>query len=375
MNVSSIRYKKSSRLRLCSGVISFLFLLTHSAFAKNGSCQTLSGFIDMNLAPSLLSTNGGEGSEDGKGIGGTGLQPVGSGDGVGGTGSPFDSAYISGVVYDYGSLCINGLRVQYDEKTPVYLNGTRIKSTALSLGSTVKVLSKVDSGSGALHADRIDLERIITGPVTAIDESKQTITVMNDMVLLGAPGLSFSVGDIISVSGYRGTDGKILASAVEKLSPSAEQSLVGPLRKSNEGQWLIGSTPVAPGKLNVSDDGTTVLVEGKWDGENFSVTRQTRLSPLPVTRSPEKVYISYEGVLESFSEDRKIVLGGLTATVRDLLCGGEPLEKGERIIAMGTIRPDGSVFFDGLIDSPLQAARLYESGTAVAPKTDKAYND
>ena len=377
MKNRSYSQKKSSSLCLCAGIFSLVVLMTTMAFAQNESCKAPSGFIDMNLAPSVFSARGGEGDEDEKGIGGTGLQPVGTGDGVGGTGSPYHSAYISGVVYAYGSICVNGLRVKYDAQTPVYLNGKKVDHSALTLGSTVKILSSVDGVSGTLSADRIDIERIVTGPVTAIDLESHTLSVMNETVLIDATDIPFSVGEIVSVSGLRRTDGQILSTSLTPALPGADESLVGSLKQETDGQWIVGRTLAELPNDEKAVSGQTVFVQGKWEGGRFIVSRLTALSPLPAINEKVRTYISYEGILETFHEDRSIVLSGLQATVKDLLCGGEPLEKGERIIAMGSLRPDGTVFFDGLVDvEPEETKILDNKSRAVSkPESKAAYND
>jgi len=83
-------------------------------------------------------------SEPSGGIGGTGLG--GDQGGVGGTG-------IYGTITAFGSICVNGLRVQYDDAVPVELGGAPASADALAVGQVVFL--EATPRDGDLFARRI----------------------------------------------------------------------------------------------------------------------------------------------------------------------------------------------------------------------------
>ncbi|MBW2294753.1 MAG: hypothetical protein JRG94_20940 [Deltaproteobacteria bacterium] len=76
-----------------------------------------------------LGGTGLRGSEE-SGIGGTGYSG-GDGDeeesGIGGTG-------VFGTITAFGSICVNGLRIHYDDETPITLDGKASTTGALAIG-------------------------------------------------------------------------------------------------------------------------------------------------------------------------------------------------------------------------------------------------
>ena len=165
------------------------------------------------------------------GLGGTGraLQPeprqapkAANGDGLGGTG-------IVGTITGFGSICVNGVRVQYDAATPVESQGRLVGAETLAIGQVVAVDA---SGNGPeVKARSISVLYDVIGVITSVDMDKRRVSVMGQVVDLGqlrgggaAGGLA--PGQFIKVSGLRRTDGAVAASFIAR-TPSDAASVMG----------------------------------------------------------------------------------------------------------------------------------------------------
>src|SRR5262245_15808618 len=116
---------------------------------------------------------------NGDGIGGTGspreAPANGTGDGIGGTGSPREAPAVNGAsdgiggtgivgaITGFGSICVNGLRVQYDVHTAISVNGEGAPASALHLGQVVAVDATVRGND--VHAKRIEVVHEVVGPI------------------------------------------------------------------------------------------------------------------------------------------------------------------------------------------------------------------
>ena len=156
---------------------------------------------------------GGTGDDDG--IGGTGLSDD---DGIGGTG-------IWGTITNFGSLCVNGLRVQYDEETSILRNGQSADASTLERGQVVWI--EATAQGTQLRANRIAAVSAIIGPLTAIDTNtrilqlgEQTVAVPKGVIWAGVSPLDdakfarLQPGDTLDVSGLRDDEGTIVATRI-----------------------------------------------------------------------------------------------------------------------------------------------------------------
>ena len=169
------------------------------------------------------------------GIGGTGITGDG---GIGGTGTRAESDVgMFGVITGFGSICVNGVEVHYDARTPVTANGEPASTQALAVGQVVAVRA-VGSGTQA-RARTIDIVDAAVGPVGAAESSGtllrvqgQSVRIEPTTVLAGglSPGrlAAIKVGEGLRVSGLRTADGSIMATRVEPAAPDAKPvALVG----------------------------------------------------------------------------------------------------------------------------------------------------
>ena len=249
------------------------------------------------------------------GIGGTGVD----GGGIGGTGQRAEAEVgVLGVVTGFASICVNGIEVHYDAKTPVSLNGDPSSASALGIGHVVSVRA-LGAGTQA-RAQSIDIVDAVVGRINAV-ESTGTLLQINgqrvriDSATVLAPGLTRSqlaaaqVGDPLRVSGLRDADGSIVATRVEAAAPTA-RALVAEAAAPGLSRFLVegyvsdiqpqalrvgamgfGVTPelraqLAPGQLvrlwGRSEGGTRIVERADFLSGPFDVRPQRTLRPEPL---------------------------------------------------------------------------------------------
>lgn len=118
------------------------------------------------------------GDEPTGGVGGTGhTEPSG---GIGGTGRGGDQGGVGGTgiygtITAFGSICVNGLRVQYDDAVPVQLGGAPASADALAVGQVVFL--EATPREGDLLARRIAVYVAAQGRVEAVDAAARRLRV------------------------------------------------------------------------------------------------------------------------------------------------------------------------------------------------------
>src|SRR5262245_41564426 len=96
--------------------------------------------------------------------------------GGGHAGGEFGAIGVVDVLTEFASVCVNGLEIQYDENTPVTINGRPATTKQLAPGQVVAVETR--AGAGQLAAEKIAVMRVLEGPATGVDASTQTVFVM-----------------------------------------------------------------------------------------------------------------------------------------------------------------------------------------------------
>lgn len=162
-----------------------------------------------------------------RGIGGTGIAITDRG--IGGTG-------IVGTVTAFGSVWVNGLRVDLPPTTPVRIEGRPAAPADIRIGHTVAMTADAGGPTG-LTARTLDVRFAVAGPVERVDAGTSAEDAPAGGVVMGqridaadAEGRkAFSPGRWVAVSGLRRPDGVIDASRVEAWDPAAGWVLRGRL--------------------------------------------------------------------------------------------------------------------------------------------------
>jgi len=244
------------------------------------------------------------------GIGGTGdlaVVPILS-DGIGGTG-------IVGIITEFGSIWVNGIRVQYNENTPVQDNGATLSTAQLALGQVVAV--EAVEANGSTQAQRISVLHEVIGPVGKIDLAQNKMTVLGQTVRVTAETHhmtleNIKVGDAVQVSGLRDTRGVIVASHI---APAAQGAIEvrGRVAQITVDGFQIFDLPVSATPPTELTAGREVRVTGTWDGQRLLST-QIKIEPaIPFNGKLER--LSLQGYVSTSNNDNRLLLGGIEIDV------------------------------------------------------------
>jgi hypothetical protein len=307
----------------------------------------------------LGGTGAGE-DDDESGVGGTGLRtadrPGDDGSGTGGTGlvdddeSGLGGTGLIGTITAYGSVCVNGFTVEYDDETRVEENGAEARSSELAIGSVVVV--DAERQDGALRARQIGVRNAAMGPATRIDPEARTLEVVGQTVEVPAGALlvdrvsgvevaaldDWAPGEYLAVSGLRQSDGHIVASRVERRAPRDEVSATGRLEDTTGGAARLGGASVAFAAEGRGDGDGAVLVRGRWNARD---ERIEDARSQPAYRFREGVEeLSLEGFVQEIDDEGRGRVGGVPVLIaRDVR--GDRAARGDRVRMSGRLDRDG----------------------------------
>ena len=142
-----------------------------------------------------------------------------------------------GAITGFGSVFVNGL--EFDTTgAAITVDGATATQAELRAGDFVTVHGHHDSGSGKDVAEQIDFRGDVQGPVSAIDVTAMTLTVLGQTVGVSADTsfdddispaslAGIAVADMVEVSGMRAADGTIHATRIEKKPAGSPLRVIG----------------------------------------------------------------------------------------------------------------------------------------------------
>jgi hypothetical protein len=323
--------------------------------------------VDANPAsPSprpLIAGSPGEAGGDGEGgIGGTGHVPPLSRGGIGGTGAPVsgdvssevkrlalkpgEAIGVVGVVTGFGSVCVNGMRLQMDESTPVSENGRQANASRLAVGQFVSIDARATENG--LRASEVAIVHLMEGPVS--ERPGGGIAVMGQPVDL-LPGArvadGLTPGTLVHVSGMRTPEGRIRASRIVRAHALQHASVIGDISRDGSGASLIegvklrGELPVLSGARSTGQ----WMLTGHWDGDAL-VAREVAADPtFHFTRHTEKVVL--EALISGTPAEGNMTACGLSVrSTRSTLLHGASQDgrlDAARVRITGRVRAEGSL--------------------------------
>lgn len=320
---------------------------------------------------------GGTGIDSGHGIGGTGIDSGGiggtgidsSGHGIGGTGDLAENGFggtgIVGIITGFGSICVSGLEVHFYNNTPVEMDGKSYSSSSLSIGDTVVV--NASGKEEFLVAREIHVYHQVVGPITSIDLNGHTIQVMNQLVNANQAAIrGLQIGQWVSVSGLRESNGNIVATKIETVSLQKSSQLVGNITHIGNA-YYIGSTKIEglvnPNNLNPNAD---FHLSGNWNGNAFRVLE---MSLGPVSRTLDKVEIIHlQGIASGNVSNGLLNVSGKTFNLTEQSrssINGANLEG--KLITIHGINQEGKLKVDKIDFKPLVSPDEKLKGTFVSP--------
>ena len=274
-------YKTLKSLSLTALLMIVVMISPVSSLAAN-PCSTADGYLDTGIGIMDLSNDsppskgiGGSGltgDDDEKGIGGTGV--IGHDNGIGGTGQTAENSqliFVTGTIHAFGSVCVNGIEIDYATDTPVSTDSNRnLKTSSLKVGQVVDIIAEKNIGNGMPKAKNIAIRFPLQGPVTKINPGGRLISVMGKPVHLDnlQAGKSIKLGDSVRVSGLQNTNGEIMATFIEsmpkqtpaRIAPSKTKIPSNITRLSVQG-YVQGKTP--DGRVTIEGQNFDLGVSGK----------------------------------------------------------------------------------------------------------------
>ena len=249
------------------------------------------------------------------GMGGTGIvvdvKPVVPGTGgMGGTG-------IVGVITGFASICVNGVEVHYDARTPVSVNGRAGAARDLAVGHVVVVQARM--ADGQMQASGIGLINAVSGPVTRVDTTTREVQVMGQTIradsAIGTDLSSLRVGAQAQVSGHRAENGDIIATRIDT-GTSAGTSLLGRVTRVEADALIVNGTRVNMGGRGTQgiSAGSEVFASGEWSG---AALQARRVDTQPVRNAIAR---NERAILEGYVRSKtlqQLDVGGLIVRLGD----------------------------------------------------------
>lgn len=245
---------------------------------------------------------------DNGGIGGTGARADTGG--IGGTGAPADDGGIGGTgivgtITGFGSICVNGVEVHFDNKASLSENGVPASSQQLAIGQVVAVEAR--PSPRGLEARSIAILHAYEGPITEVASGAVAMRVMGQPVRVAAGARvaeGLRIGEPVRVSGLRNAVGEVVASRIDRAPNLKQVSAIGAIEREGNLQGLALSKPLAPNN--------ELLVRGTWNGRQLNVV-ETRSDPgLPFAGRVRNALV--EGLVRG-QQGNRIEFGGFTAYV------------------------------------------------------------
>jgi hypothetical protein len=208
-------------------------------------------------------------AQQGSGAGGTGLASPEEG-GIGGSG-------IFGTVMAFGSVCVNGLKIEYDGDTPIETNGLTGRVEDLALGQIVRIETGDEDPD---RARQISIDSPLSGPVNRIEPERQRLFIMGaevrmrpDVVIRGARSQEILLTDLyrgthVEVSGLRRSDGVLMASRLDVRPAGTPIVVTGIAVPVSRSTFYVGRVrgQLAPGESIPSNlRRQRVQIRGNWN--------------------------------------------------------------------------------------------------------------
>ena len=192
--------------------------------------------INFTACTSTLSSLANGNDEDSDiGLGGTGLLANQASDdnGLGGTG-------ILGQITGFGSIFVNGIEVEYNDKTPFSINGKTANYQPLHIGDIVEILT--EDTEKHTQAVAINLRHEIIGVVKSANPATYSFMINNQKIIqpINSQPLP-QVGKRVAVAGFRINEKTIMSSRVTDAITTSDllRTTTELPFKDKSRQWLI----------------------------------------------------------------------------------------------------------------------------------------
>lgn len=182
--------------------------------------------------------------------------------GMGGTG-------IVGILTDFGSLVINGLKVETDSQTRVSDAFGERDVGSLTIGQNLTI--EAETKDGMLFARRVHITHPVVGAISNISVDGRSAQIAGVPVDLEPNAFGhFSEGKRVAVSGLWRSD-RVVASRIDPITGQGPDVLSGVYREDPRVGATIGGRTISPPKDTEVADGSFVTATGRADQGRFNV--------------------------------------------------------------------------------------------------------
>jgi hypothetical protein len=229
---------------------------------------------------------GGTGIDSGSGLGGTGVQAEGIGgtgiqtaEGIGGTG-------IVGVITGFASVCVNGVEVEYDNKTAVDVDGQSASISDLNIGQVVAI--DAASNRDQLKALRISVSHAMVGKLEKINLAQNSLQIMGQSIKISPATLGLTnlqINQTVKLSGLTSSNGLVHAMRLDVAAPDTPSLISGVLDSNSQ----INGVKIA--NTGKTDAGSYVQISGQWDGNALQALQVKESAVHRVVRVADNVIV------------------------------------------------------------------------------------
>jgi cytoskeletal protein CcmA (bactofilin family) len=248
-----------------------------------------------------------------------------------------------GTITAFGSVVVNG--VHYDiASASMTRNGQSVTQADLAVGQIARVHGRKNVHDANGHADHVDVDDQLVGPITSIDVAGGSLVALGQTVTVDS-GTSFAhdlsglgalaVGDVIEVSGLVAADGHIAATRIEREPGSRPFQIIGTVANldSTAHTFKINALTVdySTAMVNGFSSGAPAegdLIEAKGTTFDTAATRltATNLSPAEdeTTEANHGDHVEREGLITRFVSATDFDVAGkpVTTTSTTVFEGG-----------------------------------------------------
>jgi hypothetical protein len=258
------------------------------------------------------------------GGGGGGGFAATAGVGSGGTGAAF-----SGPISGFGSIIVNGVRIDDSDASITLDDDAGGGNADLKLGMMVDVEGERDAGGTTGKASHIAAHSFVRGPISGIDNNQLrvlgvTVTVTSRTVFDGA-GVSelgsLRMNDAVEVHGIRNASGGVNATRIErKTGGSSAVVLTGMVQDVTGPAFTVNGTTVQYQRGNLVDmpngiaAGMLVQVKGTMSRSDTVTASSVRvLRPAPAAK--DRQHVEVDGVITRFTSAAAFEVNGMPVTI------------------------------------------------------------
>ncbi|HPG26844.1 MAG: hypothetical protein H6748_06185 [Spirochaetaceae bacterium] len=333
------------------------------------ACEGLDAFDPSSLEPGTGMGGTGRSPGEGSGSGGTGRAP-GEGSGSGGTGFGADprpdgadlasgggtgvgGTGLLGVITGFGSVCVNGEKVELDAGTRVTVDGMPAAPTDLAIGQLVRITTRAGQPD---HARSISAESLLVGPIERVSRAERAFWVLGQKVELRTPdvvlgersitpraGAELRIGTPVAVAGFRRADGVVTATRVDGTDRERPAQATVVVRGVEQGVLDLGGLKARPaagaGGGDADWTGRRVRVEGRWNATK-GVLEQARIEPADsLERGVDRA--SVQGFASPGGREGVFRIGDVEVDARALSAGVAELRVDSRVRVDGRVERSG----------------------------------